>query len=193
MPPDWESFRIPDGQGYCVVVKGNVDLTELDAIAGKIAQSRGDGAPTTGHRVSLLLAEHSSGPIKPEETGIFIATLHQFIDGEDWLEDVLTQLSILRWEIAHVRVGPTDSVGIYENAVDLHRAISLLLHILAQRGLVAVLFGKNIKPPEQIRAAIVDSFWNVDKTKDASSKEEQLTLSMSLPLLEVTVVPKLDD
>ncbi|MCK6588454.1 MAG: hypothetical protein L6Q76_12810 [Polyangiaceae bacterium] len=191
-PPDWEAFRIPDGQGRCLLVRGSVDLAKLDAISGKVGQSRSDGTLTTGRRVSLLLAERSLGPIKSNETEIFITTLHQLIDGEDWLEDVLTQLSVLPWDIAHVRVGPTDSANFYENAVDLHRAISLLIHTLVQHGFVTVLYGMDVQAPVQIRAAIVDSIWNVSRTTNAGSQENRLTVSTSFPS-ELTFVPKLDD
>jgi len=191
-PPDWEEFRVPDGTGRCVVVTGDLGWEELDKVAEKIGLTKGNGTPITVQRGTFWLMERSFGPFDADQTGFKVNTLHQFIDGEDWLEDVLTHLSHWRGEIARVRVGPTERIDIYENAVDLQRAISLLLHILAQCGLVAVLFGKNIKPPAQIRAGIVDSVWNISRTNNANSKEARLTISTDGPP-SFTFIPKLDD
>jgi KaiC/GvpD/RAD55 family RecA-like ATPase len=191
-PPDLEAFRVPDSEGRCVVVTGAVDSKELDVITRKICELRGDGTLTSGHKVTFWLRERSRWQFEASETGFSVGTLHQFIDGEDWLEEALTLLSHWRGEIAHVRVGLTDHVNIYENAVGLHRATSLLLHILEQCGLVAVLFGSDTETHTQIRAAIVDTFWDVSHTKNASSKEGRITISTDEePPLKF--IPKLDD
>ena len=190
-PPDWDAFRVPDGEGRCVTVQGAMGWQKLDDISARIGEFRGDGTPAAGHRVTAWLIESGSLPFDADEQGFSLGTLHQFIDGEDWLEDILTHLSNWPGEIACVRVGPAEKVQNYENAADLQRAISLLMNILSQRGLVAVLFGEGSNVQNAIRAAIVTNKWSVSHMRDAA-KEGRLGVSAG-PAPEVVFFPKLEE
>jgi hypothetical protein len=175
-PPEWDAFNVPDGEGRCVVVQGNheVEEEEVQDICARIGAFSSDGKLTTGHQVEVLLLERSPFPFYAKERGFSVGTLHQFVDGEDWLEDVLTHLSRWRGSIASVRIGSVKRVKIYENAVNIRRAILLLVDILSRRGLIAIIFSEDSSANDTIRAVIVTNGWEVSRS---SSSNDQLTIS----------------
>lgn len=189
-PPDWEAFRVPDDVGCCVLVEGDLEEKELAEIARLIGRTKADGATSSGQLITFELFERSYSPLSPTKTGFAVGTLDQFVDGQDWLEDVLTHLSSCRDEVARVRIGPVNRLDIYENAADLKRGISLFIDILSQRELVAILFGRGKSASPVIRADIVTDHWHAARKKGTAA-DESLTITAKTADGAVTFSPAL--
>ncbi|MEO5729251.1 MAG: hypothetical protein ABI134_12360, partial [Byssovorax sp.] len=115
----------------------------------------------------LLIEAHLTRP-SLDSLRLRVGTLHQMIDGEEWLEAALSWINSNQSPIAAVQIGPINRLTVYEHSDTLKKAISLLTAILAQRGLIVVIYGKNIK--QIIRAGIVGEEWKVSPGANAPAE-----------------------
>jgi KaiC/GvpD/RAD55 family RecA-like ATPase len=161
--PDWTRFNVPDGEGRVVVVHGTPP-NELEALATSIGKVAQDGSAHPGARGVFYLLESHDGPLDRNASGFHVRTLHQMIDGEEWLEAVLSVLAADNSAVARVRIGPTNRLRVYEHADTLRKAISLFAAILARKGLVVVVYGQSADDGF-IRAIIVNEDWTVSAAK----------------------------
>lgn len=155
--PDWTSFDVPDGQGRVVLVDVNEmpAYTKIDALAAAIGATAKDGSARPGELATLLLSEAHESPLDIDPTSLCISTLHHMIDGEEWLETVISRLNGVTSPVARVLIGPTGRLNSYNygDASDtLNEALGLLRGILARRGLIVVLYGTNNPPPSGVIA-----------------------------------------
>lgn len=161
--PDWSRFEVPDGEGRVVIVCVNnmpmpYAFENFTAAIGATAQ---DGSAHPGARGTLLLSESQEFPVDLNPIGFHVGTLHQMIDGEEWLEAALSRLVACESPLAQVRIGPTERLEVYQHSENetLHKAISLLAAILGRRGLIVVVYGVNVH--SVIRAGILSETWSV--------------------------------
>lgn len=163
--PDWTTFDVPNGEGRVVTVHIN-DVPRMktaDTFLAGIGATTSDGSPQLGVRAPLLLQEYHHSYLYGVSTNSQ-GTLHQTIDGEEWLEAALSRLSEHKSPLAQIRIGPTQRLNIYEHGDSLRKAISLLAAILARRGLVVVVYGKQ-SLVGVIRAGIVSEKWTLSPIK----------------------------
>jgi KaiC/GvpD/RAD55 family RecA-like ATPase len=165
--PDWTRFNVPDGEGRFVAVGPlhQATLPELTKFAATIGATAQDGSAHPGARVTLELSESHENPIEWEGAGFHVGTLHQMIDGEEWLEAAVSLLVANEAPVARVRIGPTDLLWPYEQHDTIRKAISLLAAILARRGLVVVVYGGDVHRTI-LRAATISDSWFVTKVAD---------------------------
>lgn len=173
--PDWKSFNVPDGRGRVVLVqiKDALKPASVDAFTAAIGATAQDGSIYQEAKVSFLLQESHGNSISSETMGFRVGTLHQMIDGEEWLEAALSRLVDSKSPPGRVRIGPIDALVVYEHRDTLEKAISLLVTILARRGLVVVLFGEQWD--QVIRAGIVNERWIVSSAAHPSAKRVKVT------------------
>jgi hypothetical protein len=174
-----ELFAIPDGQGCCLVVHApEVRQDILYTLTGEIGRSPAHGSRGTVAFASFLLVERDNTPLDLDEDGLSRKALDPFVDGEEWLEmvfhDLATFRALHRAPICRVRVGPTDSVGLYQDVAGLSRAVSLFVRLIIARGMVVVLFGHHPEP-SVLRAAVLSSLWTVNEKPDTSVDVLQVT------------------
>jgi hypothetical protein len=159
--PDWASFDVPDGEGriVTVAVTGGSKQDAIYKLTAAIGATAQDGSAQKGALASLLLWESHELPFQSFPDGWIGGTIHQMIDGEEWLEAALSHLISINSPLARVRIGPEESLNIYEHEESLRKAISLLAAILGRRGTVVILYGKNAS--SMIQAAIVNEHWTL--------------------------------
>jgi KaiC/GvpD/RAD55 family RecA-like ATPase len=165
--PNWTLFDVPDGQGRIVTVQVNAMPNRLTAarFTSAIGTTAQDGSTHPGARASLMLWEAHETSFVLDPMGFSIRTLHQMLDGEEWLEAALSRLNASKSPLARVRIGPTEQLPVYEHSDTLQKAISLLAAILSRRGLVVIVYGENLE--KVMRAAIVNETWLVSPVEKA--------------------------
>lgn len=159
--PDWASFDVPDGEGriVAVTVTGASRQEAADEFTAAIGAKAQDGSAQRGVLASLMLWESHELPFQSFPDGWIGGTIHQMIDGEEWLEAALSRLNSINSPLARVYIGPAECLDIYEHKESLWKAISLLAAILGRRGTVVVLHGNNTN--SMIQAAIVNEHWTL--------------------------------
>ncbi len=168
-PPDWTAFRVADGEGRCVIVSDEVgESPDFNEIVERIGTMTSAGAPAGAPGVEVLLEDRSWLGRMVHEGRLVLTTLHQFIDGEDWLEETLAELSTWHGPVSRVFVGPTQKLKTHENFAGLQRAIWLFVSVLRERGLIAVIFGSHRSIDEIVGGAIVSDWWRVNTDKSTT-------------------------
>lgn len=162
--PDWKGFAVPDGEGRVVRVKTTVEEPLRHDFTGAIGAMAQDGSTHSGARVALNLMEFHDNPFVRTAHGFTVGTLHQMIDGEEWLEAALSFL-VNEFPLVRVRIGPTNRLMVYEHEETLRKAIGLLAAILARRGIVVVVYGADVEEGV-IRAGIVNEDWLAEPVAD---------------------------
>jgi hypothetical protein len=190
-PPEW--FKVPDGKGRCVLVGGEDVDDELDVISEKIGQIRTSGTASRAACVTLGLGYSPFTERTMESAGFYVATLSQFVDGEDWLESAVFMVGdfVRRFgtPIARVRIGPTERVGNYAAVHSLRRAVSIFAELLDPAGCIVVLYGR--KPMDTVQGSIVTDIWTVVKADPQGGRPLTL-LASSVGVPSVKLIPKLD-
>jgi KaiC/GvpD/RAD55 family RecA-like ATPase len=172
LPP--ETLAIIDGAGH---------VRQLDTTRVASAQRpRLDAAFVSGASSStwLYFGELGSGPIVDPAGAQVHGTLHQFMDGPEWLELAIWRLAQLS-EVGWVFVGPASRLTSYEHRDDVGRAVSALSSVLSRSGLAVALLVDEEKDP-LIRAAIVESF-----IKCGSNSNDTTTLLCQLVVASETI------
>ncbi|MFT3765849.1 MAG: ATPase domain-containing protein [Minicystis sp.] len=162
MVKDWTHFDVSDGEGRVVVVQHD-DEAALHVLTARMGAFTREGSERAG-LATFSLSESHETPIERVAVGLRLGTLHQMIDGEEWLEAVVSSLAETEVPIARVRIGPTHKLRVYEHAETLRKAVSLLAAVLARRGFIVVVYGADAR--DVIRAAIVNETWVASKAGD---------------------------
>jgi len=152
--PAWNSFDVPDGQGLVVIVDVGSSIADsrIDAFTGEIGATAQDGTACTGILALIPLSDSHKLPLASNSIGLRVNALYQLIDGEEWLDAVLSKLNAITSPIARVLIGPTGAIAnhSYEHSDALHDALKLLSSILAHRGLVVVIYGTRNPAPSTL-------------------------------------------
>jgi KaiC/GvpD/RAD55 family RecA-like ATPase len=166
--PDWTTFNVTDEQGRVVAASfdGGLSPDAVNDFTAAIGALAPDGSPHPGARVALYLHESHELPFEADATGFTVGTLHQMVDGEEWLEAALSRLILTDSPLARVRIGPTYGIDVYEQSDTLQKAISLLASILARRGLIVLVYGRQGEATV-FRAGIVSEEWIVSSDENA--------------------------
>ena len=187
--PDWTRFDVPDGEGRVVNVhvatkQGTNPFNKFMAAIGATAP---DGSPHRGALGALLLFESHDWPFELTQTGFVVGTLHQMIDGEEWLEAALSNLVACESPMMRVVIGPTNRLAAYEHSTTLQKAIGLLAAILSRRGLIVLVHGT--APPELVfRAGILDETWTVSSATNPPSERLKVVRSFHGDKIEFEAV-----
>lgn len=158
--PDWASFNVPDGVGRIALVScrdPQLVQTRLNNLTLAIGKTAPDGSEQSGAQATLHIEESHENPLDSNATGFAVGTLHQMVDGEEWLEAALSILGACTLPLVRVRIGPTDKLLVYEHGETVGKGISLLAAILRRLGFLVVVWGSDAN--KVIRAAIVDEQW----------------------------------
>ncbi len=169
--PDWTSFDVPDWEGRVAIVAPDANQSALlnDEQMAAIGVTAQDGAYHNGLIATLRLSESHDLPFHLTSTRLEVGTLHQMIDGEEWLEAALSYLNTINSPLTIVKIGPTHRLDIYEHSETLEKAVSLLAAILGRRGLIVVVYGRTATG-KVIRAGIVDEIWRVSPVPNAPAE-----------------------
>lgn len=169
--PEWINFYVRDWEGRVILVAPDdkEKATVIDkAIAAIDSMVQNESHPN-GVSASLHLSESHDLPLTLTSTSLNVGTLHQMIDGEEWLEAALSYLNTIDSAITIVKIGPTHRLNTYEHSDTLKKAVSLLATILARQGLLVVVYGRNVLEGV-IRAGIIDETWRVSSVANASAE-----------------------
>lgn len=161
--PEPKQFDVEDGEGCVILVRGEPNVTDaVERTAGQVGSVTDSDRETDGQCISLELYESSYKPLRRSTSpaGFSVGTLHQLIDGEEWIEAALDWLSSSE-NVARVRIGPVERINVYEHKTDIQRAISLLSAILHERGLIVAIFGEHRAIDETIRVGLVRWQWRL--------------------------------
>jgi hypothetical protein len=178
--PDWTSFDLSDQQGFIVVVDVDPSPNQgaVEEFVAAIGATARDGSSMTGARLSVELSESHGRALRRTGDGFHFGSLHQMVDGEEWLESALSHVAAIKTPLARVIIGPTNRLNTYEHSETLQKAISILSTILDRCGLLVVVYGKGSN--DSIRAAIVGEAWSVAPATNPPTKRrkvERLTSS----------------
>lgn len=173
--PSW--FDVADGQGRMVIYRYSEHHDRAQGLAARVGERSRTDAPASSLMCVFYLAE--SHVLGDEGAPSFVmATLHQFVRGDEWLEAALQKLSTVVPDpqgVASVHIGPTEGLRPYEHKDELAHGVSLLAGILRARGHIVILFGN--APDELLRAGIVSDGWvfqhAVGKTSVLATHEGQ--------------------
>jgi KaiC/GvpD/RAD55 family RecA-like ATPase len=176
---DWTTFDVPNGQGEVIIVETDAAMNEsaaedYTAAIGVMTQA---GSAHPGARATLVLSESHTTNFDLSHTGLRVGTLHQMIDGDEWLEAALSHLNDIKSPLTRVRIGPTNRLVVYEHGETLRKAISLLATILSRRGIVVVVFG--VQASDVIRAGITGEVWTTTPVVTPASKHLKINRSSS--------------
>lgn len=172
--PDWNEFAVPDDKGRVISVQINpkVPFSKVDNLVARIGRIAEDGSIQQGAFVWLHLAESYTAPSRWKASESMTRTLHQQIDGEEWLEAAISHISRLPGPIAGVQIGPTGSLSHYEHKESIRKAISLLAAILDGKEHLVVMYGMDADTV--IRGWIIDEFWQLDPTPKSDPDRVQV-------------------
>ncbi|MEP7123067.1 MAG: ATPase domain-containing protein [Byssovorax sp.] len=180
------SFDVPDGQGRVVLVRDN-DIPapmRTDAFVATIGATAQDDFANPGALVTLRLSESHKAPVDTDSLGLRINTLHEMIDGEEWLEAVLSTLSTITRPIARILIGPTGSLSSYSytHYDHLQDALKALRTILARKGFVVVIYGSQNPPASGV---IPHESWVLSPINRGSAEQIKVNRSgIDIPLSE---------
>lgn len=177
--PDWDKFAVDDWEGRFVILQGSQDLVVwrfnvLNEIAGCIGTQWNDGSASSADLVNFVLGEQSDDSVFYDANGFVTSTLHQLIDGPEWIEEELTKLTEWHGEVARVRIGPTDRLAYYNHRGSLRIAISLLASILVKRNFIVVVYGYDLLssgPLDLGQGTFATDLWFVYQSKVGNETE----------------------
>jgi KaiC/GvpD/RAD55 family RecA-like ATPase len=160
--PDWTSFDVPNGQGKIITVQldANLNSATVFDVADAVGATSPGGTAHADTGASLALGESHELPFTAYKSGFLGGTLHQMIDGEEWLEAALSQITSITAPLTRVTIGPSSELRVYEHVDDIQKAISLFAAILGRRGMIVVLYG-GADLPQVVRAGIINERWIV--------------------------------
>jgi KaiC/GvpD/RAD55 family RecA-like ATPase len=173
--PDWKSFDVPDGEGKVIFVDIDAKLkpSTVDLITTNIGAISPNGSLHPAARATLSLQESHESPFNLNSAGLHVGTLHQMIDGEEWLEAALSHLKAIKSPIVRVRIGNTDRLTIYEHSDTLQKSVGLLASILGRRGLIVVVYGGETLA-NVVRAGIINERWWISATATEPTERLQV-------------------